>query len=70
MREKLTPRFTKHILVTDLFILVLLIIYNFFSLVIPIVRFRFVEIIAFLLVIDACLVAIKLVNNFNFGPNR
>ncbi|OUN42972.1 hypothetical protein B5G22_10150 [Limosilactobacillus reuteri] len=70
MREKLTPRFTKHILVTDLFMLVLLIIYNFFSLVIPIVRFRFVEIIAFLLVIDACLVAIKLVNNFNFGPNR
>lgn len=70
MREKLTPRFTKHILVTDLFMLVLLIIYNFFSLVIPIVRFRFVEIITFLLVIDACLVAIKLVNNFNFGPNR
>ena len=70
MREKLTQRFTKHILVTDLFMLVLLIIYNFFSLVIPIVRFRFVEIIAFLLVIDACLVAIKLVNNFNFGPNR
>ena len=70
MKEKLTPRFTKHILVTDLCMLVLLIIYNLFSLVIPIVRFRFVEIIAFLLVIDACLVAIKLVNNFNFGPNR
>lgn len=68
--EQLTSRFAKHIVVTDLFVLVGLIINNLFSFIIPIVRIRIGGIIILLLVIDACLVGVKLVNNFNFGPNR
>lgn len=68
--EQLTSRFAKHVVVTDLFVLVGLIINNLFSFIIPIVRIRIGGIIILLLVIDACLVGVKLVNNFNFGPNR
>lgn len=68
--EQLTSRFAKHIVVTDLFVLIGLIINNLFSFIIPIVRIRIGGIIILLLVIDACLVGVKLVNNFNFGPNR
>ena len=68
--EQLTSRFAKHVVVTDLFVLIGLIINNLFSFIIPIVRNRIGGIIILLLVIDACLVGVKLVNNFNFGPNR
>lgn len=68
--EQLTSRFAKHVVVTDLFVLIGLIINNLFSFIIPIVRIRISGIIILLLVIDACLVGVKLVNNFNFGPNR
>jgi hypothetical protein len=68
--EQLTSRFAKHVIVTDLFVLIGLIINNLFSFIIPIVRIRISGIIVLLLVIDACLVGVKLVNNFNFGPNR
>lgn len=68
--EQLTSRFAKHVVVTDLFVLISLIINNLFSFIIPIVRIRIGGIIILLLVIDACLVGIKLVDNFNFGPNR
>ncbi|MGK4057943.1 hypothetical protein AB0X45_08345 [Limosilactobacillus reuteri] len=68
--EQLTSRFAKHVVVTDLFVLIGLIINNLFSFIIPIVRIRIGGIIILLLVIDACLVGVKLVNNFNFGPNR
>ena len=68
--EQLTSRFAKHVIVTDLFVLIGLIINNLFSFIIPIVRIRIGGIIILLLVIDACLVGVKLVNNFNFGPNR
>ena len=68
--EQLTSRFAKHVVVTDLFVLIGLIINNLFSFIIPIVRIRISGIIVLLLVIDACLVGVKLVNNFNFGPNR
>lgn len=70
MKNQLTPRFIKHIVVTDIFVILGLIIYNLFSLMFPVFRLRIGGIIVILLIIDACLIGIKLVNNFNFGPNR
>lgn len=70
MKKQLTPRFIKHVVVTDIFVVLGLIIYNLFSFMIPIFRLRIGGIIVILLIIDACLIGIKLVNNFNFGPNR
>lgn len=70
MKKQLTPRFIKHVVVTDIFVVLGLIIYNLLSFVIPVFRLRIGGIIVVLLIIDACLVGIKLINNFNFGPNR
>lgn len=70
MKKPLNTHFTKHIVVTDLFVLIGLIIYNLLSLLLPITRVRLGGIILLLLIIDACLFGIKLINNFNFGPNR
>lgn len=70
MTEQINARFIKHIAVTDLFVLISLIIYNLLSFLLPIARVRIGGIILLLLIIDACLIGIKLVNNFDFGPNR
>ena len=70
MKNQLTTRFIKHVAVTDIFVVLGLIIYNLLSFVIPVFRLRVGGIIVVLLIIDACLIGIKLVNNFNFGPNR
>ena len=70
MKNQLTPRFIKHVAVTDIFVVLGLVIYNLLSFVIPVFRLRVGGIIVVLLIIDACLIGIKLVNNFNFGPNR
>lgn len=69
-QPKITAHFIKHICVTDVFVILALIIYNLLSLFIPINRIRIGTSVAFLLIIDACLVGIKLVNNFNFGSHR
>lgn len=69
-QSKITAHFIKHICITDVFVILALIIYNIFSLFVPINRIRIGTSIVFLLIIDACLVGIKLVNNFNFGSHR
>lgn len=66
----ITRHFIKHIVVTDIFVILILWLYNLLSLITPLNRIRIGTTIIFLLLIDACLIAIKLVNNFNFGPNR
>lgn len=70
MKKRLTLHFAKHVAVTDLFLLLGLIVYNIISLIIPLICIRISGIIILLLIIDACLVGIKLINNFNFGANR
>lgn len=70
MKGHLTPKFAKHILVTDLFLLLALGLYNLLSLMVPLTRIRIGGVFTVLLIVDICLVGIKLVSDFDFGPNR
>lgn len=70
MKGHLTPKFAKHILVTDLFLLLALGLYNLLSLMVPLTRIRIGGVFIVLLIVDICLVGIKLVSDFDFGPNR
>ena len=70
MKHRLTRKFIKHIAVTDLFIFLALFCYNVLSWLLPVARVRLGGIILILLVADLCLVSIKLINNYDFGPHR
>ncbi|WP_102279767.1 hypothetical protein [[Lactobacillus] timonensis] len=70
MKGQITPHFVKHIVVTDIILLLALLGYNLLSWLIPVNRIRLGAGILMFVIIDTCLVIIKLVNNFNFGANR
>lgn len=70
MIDQLTPKFVKHIFVTDVMLLLAIILYNLLTLVMPLVRFHLGEIIVCLIVIDVILVVIKLINNYDFSSYR
>ena len=70
MKNKLNPHLGKHLLVTNVFVLLGMLVYNLASLWLPIVRIRLGGLIIILLVLNACLVTIKLVNNFDFSAYR
>ncbi|WP_270630514.1 hypothetical protein, partial [Limosilactobacillus oris] len=56
--------------VTDLFVFLALFCYDILAWLIPVVRVRFWGIILILLIVDLCLISIKLINNYDFGPHR
>ena len=66
MINKLTPHFIKHIFVTDIMLILAISAYNFLTIILPLARLRSGQILIFLIVIDIILVAIKLVNNYDF----
>ncbi|WP_283576837.1 hypothetical protein [Limosilactobacillus oris] len=70
MKHRLTRKFIKHVAVTDLFVFIALFCYDILSWLIPVVRIRLGGIILILLIIDLCLVSIKLINNYDFGTHR
>lgn len=70
MKHRLTRKFLKHVAVTDLFIFLALFCYNVLSWLLPVAQVRLGEIILILLVVDLCLVSIKLINNYDFGTHR
>lgn len=70
MIDQLTPKFVKHIFVTDIMLLLAIILYNLITLIIPLVRLHLGGIIVFLIVIDVILVIIKLINNYDFSSYR
>ena len=55
---------------TNLFVFLALFCYDILAWLIPVVRVRFWGIILILLIVDHCLISIKLINNYDFGPHR
>lgn len=66
---KLSRKFIKHMGVTDVILCLFLFLYDLLSLVIPIAHIKLGGIIMILLLVDLCLVIIKLINNFDFSTN-
>ncbi|WP_295746965.1 hypothetical protein [uncultured Limosilactobacillus sp.] len=70
MEAKETQQFVKHLVVTNIYTLLVIGIYNLLGWILPLVKISFAGVVIVLLILNSLLVILKLINNFDFGANR